>query len=129
DALLRYGGLPVARIRWGLGVNEHSGAGALGWALDGANEASPEPPTPSPQSAPGAGKAVRLGLTAQRFRERDDLPVAPGVRHGGAGRRGAGARCARWGGRVRGGIREARGGAPGGPGTLARADDRARVFH
>src|SRR5256884_9318424 len=31
DALLRYGGLPVAMKRWGLGLNEQYGIAAPGW--------------------------------------------------------------------------------------------------
>src|SRR2546421_353090 len=81
------------------------------------------------RGSPAAGEAVRLGLATQRFRERDDLPVAPGVRHGRFGRWAAGAGRARRGGRVRGGVREARGRAPGRSCALARAHDRARVLH
>src|SRR6266566_3484433 len=79
--------------------------------------------------SPAPGQALRLGLATQRFRERDDLPLAPGVRHGRFGRWAAGAGRARRGGRVRGGIREARGRTPGRPCALARAHDRARVLH
>src|SRR2546422_7233792 len=61
------------------------------------------------RGSPAPGQALRLGLATQRFRERDDLPLAPGVRHGRFGRWAAGAGRARRGGRVRGGIREARG--------------------
>src|SRR5438034_93398 len=81
------------------------------------------------RGSPAPGQALRLGLATQRFRERDDLPLAPGVRHGRFGRWAAGAGRARRGGRVRGGIREARGRTPGRPCALARTHDRARVLH
>src|SRR5207244_11599414 len=70
------------------------------------------------RGSPAPGQALRLGLATQRFRERDDLPLAPGVRHGRFGRWAAGAGRARRGGRVRGGIREARGRTPGRPCAL-----------
>src|SRR3989454_484370 len=46
DALLRYGGLPVTLIRWGLGLNEQEGVGARGGGLGGAHGAGAQTRTP-----------------------------------------------------------------------------------
>src|SRR5256885_16396543 len=75
------------------------------------------------------GQAVRLGLAPERFRERDDLSLAAGVRDRRPGWRGGGAGSARRGGGIRGRRREARGGAAGRPGAPARGPGRGGGFY